>query len=92
MRGITLPFLLILVSFSIIENAYSQLVHPQNNQAFLQNEVATVWVTLPSDSLAQLLNPANSSSDYEYIARFIYESSNGIDTVENIGYRIRGNT
>ncbi|MFA9210537.1 MAG: CotH kinase family protein [Moraxellaceae bacterium] len=92
MRGIILPFLLMLASFSIFEDAYSQLVHPQNNQAFLQNEVATVRVTLPSDSLAQLLNPANSSSDYEYTARFIYESSNGIDTVENVGFRIRGNT
>jgi spore coat protein H len=92
MRGIILPFLLILASFSIIENAYSQLVHPQNNQAFLQNEVATVRITIPTDSLSILLDPSNSNSDYEFTARFIYESTNGSDTVENIGFRLRGNT
>lgn len=92
MRGIILPLLLILASFSIIENAYSQLVHPQNNQAFLQNEVATVRITIPTDSLSILLDPSNSNSDYEFTARFIYESTNGSDTVENIGFRLRGNT
>lgn len=92
MRGIILPFLLVLASFSIIESAYSQLVHPPNNQAFLQNEVATIRITMPIDSLGMLLDPSNSNSNYEYLAQFVYESTTGNDTITNVGFRLRGNT
>lgn len=92
MRAFAIQYFVFFFGALSFKTAHSQLVHPANNQAFLQNEVAIVRITIAGDSLAELLDPSNSSSDYEYTARFIYESSNGIDTVENIGFRLRGNT
>jgi spore coat protein CotH len=92
MRAFAIQYFVFFFGVLSFKTAHSQLVHPVNNQAFLQNEVAIVRITIAGDSLAELLDPSNSSSNYEYNARFIYESSNGIDTIENIGFRLRGNT
>jgi hypothetical protein len=73
-------------------NSKAQTAHPPNNQAFLQDEVATIRILVSPDSLALLFHPDNLTSNHEYPATFIYESSNGTDTVTNVGFRLRGNT
>jgi spore coat protein H len=70
----------------------AQTIHPSDNLAFLQNEVATVRITLSADSLAAMLHPDNLESNHEYPATFIYQSSSFADTMLNIGFRLRGNT
>jgi hypothetical protein len=82
--------LFIAVFVGIVSNA--QVVHPPNNQAFLQDEVATVRILISPDSLAFLFHPDNLTSNHEYPATFIYESSSGTDTILNVGFRLRGNT
>ena len=39
-----------------------------------------------------ILNPDNAYSNEEWPGTFVYESSAGIDTVSNVGIRLRGNT
>ncbi len=69
----------------------AQLVHPADNGAFLQNEVATVRISIDPSDLNLILTDS-SYADYEYPANFIYECSLGIDTINNVGFRLRGNT
>jgi spore coat protein CotH len=71
---------------------FAQPSIPDWSDAFLQNEVATVRIDIHPDSLDALLNPENWGNEYEWPARFIYESSVRTDTIENIGFRLRGNT
>ena len=49
-------------------------------------------MTLSENDWAFILNPDNAYSNQEWPATFVYESSAGIDTVENVGVRLRGNT
>ena len=72
--------------------SYGQIVHPANTNAFLQNELAEVHITIDPDSLQYLFLPDSLESNHEYPANFKYITSAGTDSVENIGFRLRGNT
>lgn len=67
------------------------IVHPANNEAFIQNEVAEVHIQLHPNDLITLLNDS-LYSDYHFPATFEYSSSNYADTIQNVGFRVRGNT
>jgi len=69
-----------------------QVTNPEYNDAFLQNEVASVWIEIEQESIDFILHPDSAFSNYEFPARFIYQSSLLTDTIENIGFRLRGNT
>jgi len=69
----------------------SQIFNPEYNLAFLQDEVASVRIITSQENLDFILNPENWGQD-EVSATFIYEHSEGTDTLENIGFRLRGNT
>ena len=65
---------------------------PDLGPAFLSDEVAVVRLTLAQEDLDFILNPDNAYSNVEWPGTFVYESSIGIDTVSNVGIRLRGNT
>lgn len=65
---------------------------PDFGPAFLQNEVATVRITIDPDSLDALLSSEIAGTDREFPATFKYESSVLTDSVAEIGFRLRGNT
>jgi hypothetical protein len=65
---------------------------PDWSNAFLQNEVATIKITINPDSLAAAYNQDNWFIEREFPAVFRYESSVLTETVNNIGFRLRGNT
>jgi hypothetical protein len=67
-------------------------VHPANNNAFLQNEVASIYIDVDPTNLALMLHPDSLESNHEYPAQFKYVSSVLVDSVDNIGFRLRGNT
>lgn len=71
------------------------------NEAFSQSSadwvfddsiLSEVHIIIDEDSLAQILLPSNQNSNYEYSATFIFKKGIEIDTVQNIGFRLRGNT
>lgn len=74
-----------------IPNLFGQEVHPIDNEAFLQNEVASIYVELPADQL-QLLLGDSLYTDHEFLASFRYQSSVFLDTIPQVGFRVRGNT
>ena len=67
------------------------IIHPANNDVFLQNEVAEVHISLCANNLNTLLGDS-LYSDYHFPATFYYYSSAHNDTIQNVGFRVRGNT
>ena len=67
------------------------IAHPPNNTAFLQDEVASVFISMDPQDLNVLLSDS-LYSDYHFNAQFIYESSQSTDTIYQVGFRVRGNT
>ncbi|NVO19176.1 MAG: CotH kinase family protein [Bacteroidetes bacterium] len=60
------------------------------NSLFDDSQVNTVYIEIPPDSLNWIMD--NVLSDHYVKARFIFDYSSGRDTLENIGFRLRGNT
>ncbi len=59
---------------------------------FPQDEITTIRIVMDPDSLALIVDNLDLYSDHEYPATFIFQNSSLIDTVENVGFRLRGNT
>ncbi len=79
---------LLLFKFSFV---FGQLVHPANNDAFLQGEVAFVYIQIAPADLNLILTDS-LYADHEFPATFRYLSSTIDETVANVGFRLRGNT
>ena len=90
MKKLHLAGLVLLWAWLSVSTALAQEYVPALGPAFLEDEVATVRLTLSEDDWAFILNPDNAYSNQEWPATFVYESSAGIDTVENVGMRLRG--
>ncbi len=84
----TLLFIIIIKSFNVLGQS---IVHPANNDAFLQNEVAEIHISISTNDLNVLLGDS-LYSDYHFPATFYYYSSAHNDTIQNVGFRVRGNT
>lgn len=69
----------------------AQWVEPAFDLPF-QNEVASVYITLSEASFDALFHPDSVWSDYEHPAGFVYQSLAWTDTVDQVGFRLRGNT
>lgn len=81
----------ILVMFFTAGSVIAQ-VHPADNNAFLQNEVASVFIEVDPTDLALMLHPDSLESNHEYPAKFRYVSTVLVDSMDNVGFRLRGNT
>lgn len=66
-------------------------VHPENNEAFLQDEVAEIHITVSAADLSTLLGDS-LFTDHHFPAVFRYQSANFSDTLQSVGFRVRGNT
>ena len=64
--------------------------HPLNGTAYQSEALPEVHVTC--DQLDWMLEQENWYSNVEHPAVFVYVSSLGTDTIENVGFRLRGNT
>lgn len=84
------PISIFLLSISYNSKAQFQL--PEFGPVFPQNEVSAVRITIDPDSLADMFLEENLYSDHEYPATFTFENSLLTETVENVGFRLRGNT
>lgn len=70
---------------------FAQIPQPNYNQAFIQDEVASIYVTIAPDSLTMLLGDSLFTG-YEFMAAISYQSSLGTVIYDSIGFRARGNT
>ncbi|MFM7769652.1 MAG: CotH kinase family protein, partial [Bacteroidota bacterium] len=69
---------------------YGQL--PAWGPAFLQDEVASIHVTIDNDTLAALQDPTNWGDSHEFPCNLVYTTSTGFSGYSEIGIRLRGNT
>ncbi len=89
MKRLVFVFPYVLISFGFLAaQPAGTAFHPVYNDSV----VATIRVVIDPDSLAAILNPANADSDHEYPATFIFDNGRVRDTLQNIGFRLRGNT
>lgn len=72
--------------------SHSQFNTPSYDPFFSQNEIAVVKILINADSLEMMLLDENLFSDHEYPATFIFQNAFLVDTLENVGFRLRGNT
>jgi hypothetical protein len=81
MKNLFLLLLLITFPFSVL---FSQ------STLFDKTRVSSVYIEIPADSLAVIMKDVYS--DHYFQAMFIYDYGTGRDTVQNVGFRLRGNT
>lgn len=61
-----------------------------DNPLFDQGRVNSVFISIDPDSLNQLYTDV--LSDHEYSVQFVYDDGQSYDTLEQTGFRLRGNT
>lgn len=88
MKSVFLFFLLCLFAEYSISQNFPVTALP----VFPENEVPRVDIYISQGALDSVYNPELAWSDFEHKARFIYTSALVTDTLENVGFRLRGNT
>lgn len=83
--------LLALIVF-ITNNLFSQQFFPTFEPVYIDTEVPRIDIIIDADSLIEIYLYENLESDHEYPATFIFTSSQITDTMELVGFRLRGNT
>jgi hypothetical protein len=79
----------VVVFFAFFSNAL-HAQQPLFNEAFLQDEVASISITIDPDSLAAMYT--NLGNSHEFPAAMVYTFSSGFSAYSGIGVRFRGNT
>ena len=77
-----------LAFFFLSQISFAQ--QPAFNEAFLQDEVASISITIDPDSLLAMYN--NLGNSHEFPAAMVYTFSSGFSAYSGIGVRFRGNT
>ena len=81
-------YLLIITSFSLV----GQTFFPKNGELYNDEVVPRIDITINPDTLEWLYQQENLESDVEFTARFIFDNGTVRDTIEPVGFRLRGNT
>ena len=80
---------LVVVLFALFSSTfYAQ--QPAFNEAFLQDEVASISITIDPDSLAAMYT--NLGNSHEFPGAIVYTFSTGFSAYSGVGIRFRGNT
>ncbi len=73
-------------------SAFAQMGLEESNYVFDDSSVPRIDILIDQDSLDEILDPANWWSDHEYPATFIFTKDGDSYEVNQIGFRLRGNT
>lgn len=83
-----IPF--ILAGLMLVRSLSAQPSFPGNEELFVDTVVPRVDITIYPDSLQWIYN--NPESDREFHAVFVFDNGTVRDTVDPVGFRLRGNT
>ena len=83
--------LALLASLLLAVGASAQPLDPDAGP-FAGGALPTASIETHPDTLAAILAPENQQSDVEYRATFTWTDADGDDVVEEVGFRLRGNT
>ena len=64
--------------------------NPPRQVVYGDQTVSSIFISIPPDSLAAIFNDV--TSDKEYKSQFIFDHNGTKDTIEEVGFRLRGNT
>lgn len=78
------------VWISLVFVGLAILAFGQKGSLFDDSKVSTIHITIPPDSLKYIME--NVLSDHYFMARFVFDDGVKQDTVDSIGFRLRGNT
>lgn len=67
-------------------------VFAQKNTLFDDKKVPSIFITIAADSLKILLAAGNEESNHYFPAIFVFDDGIKKDTVQKVGFRLRGNT
>jgi len=84
--------LILVIFLTGSHTAFAQDPFPELAPIYKDDVVARVDIMLPPDSLDIILAPGNEESDYHFHATFMFDNGTTRDTIENVGFRLRGNT
>lgn len=90
MKKIIFNIVFVFLIFS--QSVFSQLVLPENGPVFSDTTVPRIDIMFSADSLESLMDPVNAESDHHYMADFIFDNGEILDTLKDVGIRLRGNT
>ena len=88
MRKFTILILLV-IGFVTLN---SQTFFPENGPLYIDTVVPRIDITVDPDTLEWLYQHENLENDIEFTARFIFDNGEICDTIEPVGFRLRGNT
>ncbi|NLE36196.1 MAG: T9SS type A sorting domain-containing protein [Bacteroidales bacterium] len=80
----------ILLALGVVSVTRSQPSFPDNGELYVDTVVPVVYITIHPDTLAWIY--ANPYSDREFHAVFVFDNGMVRDTIEPVGFRLRGNT
>ncbi len=81
---------LVIIFTSILSEG--QIGQPEAGWVFDDSSVSRIDINIDQDSLDEMLLEENWFNDHEYPAIMYFERDGLIDTVQNVGFRLRGNT
>lgn len=79
-----------LIFICFLKFGYSQTWFPDDGEIFAHNVIPRIDITIHPDTLNWLYD--NVDSEREFRARFIFNNGKVNDTLQDIGFRLRGNT
>ncbi len=91
-KVIKTTFNLILLICYFSGGVFGQLKFPEKTEFFRDDVVPRIDVLIDQESLDFILAPENRESDELFDATFVFANGTVTDTLENVGFRLRGNT
>lgn len=73
-------------------NSKAQTLFPDNGPLYVDTLVPKINILINPDTLEWLYRQENLQSDTEFHAVFIFDNGTILDTVDPVGFRLRGNT
>ncbi len=71
---------------------FAQPNFPEDGPLYSSEGVARIDISIDPDTLAWLYEDENLESDIEFTAQFIFDNGEIRDTIDPVGFRLRGNT
>ncbi len=84
--------LVLFALFIVATFVVGQPIFPENGPLYIDEVVPRIDITIDADTLDWLYQQENLNSDIEFSARFVFDNGTLKDTIEPVGFRLRGNT
>lgn len=85
-------FTFTIMLFCLAFTLTGQPVFPENGELYVDTLVPRIDITIDPDTLEWLYREENLQSDIEFHAVFVYDNGTIRDTIDPVGFRLRGNT